>query len=106
MANTARGSARQGFSSVANNGYLDIRPPVPSLTNAEEWRVLAIHAPESSSIEVYRSDGTNEFMIASNTAGMANFQWVVSRGTYLRIKNVSGATAYLGYDCYVSMEEN
>jgi hypothetical protein len=106
LANLLKGSARQGWASTADGNYLDIRPPAPSLTNAEEWRVLAIHAPETASIEVYRTDGSNEELIASNTGGFANYQWVVGRDNYLRVKNVSGSTVYLGYDAYVSMEEN
>lgn len=45
-------------------------------------------------------DGTNDIKIdpTENSGGWRNFKFNLTNAIYLKVKNVSGATVYLGYD--------
>jgi hypothetical protein len=82
------------YSSIANNAFLTIQPP-----STEEWVVFNIYAPVGTSTELYVSDGTTDTKIdTDNTGGWRNYKFNVANDQFLKVKNVSGSAAYLGFD--------
>lgn len=95
--------AYQGLTSVANGGFLDIRP-----TGTQEAVIHNLYYQDN--VEVYWYDGTNAIKFDSdggaNAAGggnMLSVQWHVSNAFWVRVKNVAASGAKLiGYDGVVS----
>lgn len=94
----AVGDATTGLSSIANNAYLDIQAGI-----GVEWIIHNIYYPDA--VEIYLTDGTNEIKFDFDTSSGARLGYVfhVTNGHYLRVKNVSGATMYIGYDGVVTV---
>jgi len=89
----AVGDVKSDLQSVANGNYLDIRPP-----SGEEWVIHNIY--HSDDAELYFSNGTDEIRFSSHSGegGWIGYFFHVTNSHYLRVKNVSGATALIGYD--------
>ena len=82
--------------SVANAGFLDIRPAA-----LHEVVIHNIYWVNGSDVEVYRSDGTgNEVKVqATNNDGLIAFYAFHCDNTQrLRIKNISGGGIYMAAD--------
>lgn len=89
----AAGDAKCALTSVASGAYLDIQPSV-----GEEWAVHQLfHGAEA---ELYWSDGTNQILVASDTAEGAwlNNFFRCTNTLYLRIKNTNAGSKYQGYN--------
>jgi hypothetical protein len=88
----AVGDAVLVHSNVANDNYLTIQP-----ASGDEYIITNIWA--AGAIEVYMSDGTNNVLI-ENTAvepySFNNYKWIASNSYYLKVKNVSGGSVYIG----------
>jgi hypothetical protein len=93
----AIGDVTIALSPVADDGYLDIQPG-PGV----EWVIHNILAPIDTAVELYLSNGTNEIKVDEHSAGFVDVHFHCTNSIYYRIKNVSGATAYLGYDGVVT----
>ena len=81
---------------VADDGFLDVRPG-----SGVEWSIHNLFA--AGAAELYFYDGTNSILIDSGGSGTTSgISWTgmvfeVTNSIYLRVKNVSGSTANLGY---------
>ncbi len=79
--------------SVANNSFLTARP-----ASGAEWAIREIWG--AGNLEVYRSDGAREVEVGALTGSayeLGGLLLLVTNGVYVKIKNVSGGTVYLGY---------
>jgi len=78
---------------LANGGYLDAKPAA-----SHEATVHNIY--HESDVELYWTDGTNEFKIDADTSfgAYAYYAFHVTNSIYLRIKNVAGSAKDLGFD--------
>lgn len=84
--------------SVTNGGYMTIQP-----SGTTEWGIQNIYIPYGVECELYRTDGTNEILLYKLTDTIQFTQPLNSTlSIYFRVKNVSGASAYMGYDGKVS----
>jgi len=83
--------------SVAAGAYLTIQPP----TN-EEWVIHNIYHEGSIQVELY--DGTNSlvFIEESGRGVLAYFDFHVTNGIYLRVKNTESSAKLVGYDGVVT----
>jgi hypothetical protein len=79
--------------SVANNGFLDIRPP-----SGQEWTIQNLEY--SGAVELYKTDGTTSIKVDSDTSGggMVGRYYNATNTVYWQLKNVSGSAANLSYD--------
>lgn len=77
--------------------YTDIRPP-----SGVEWVIHNIYY--SAAVEIYRTDGTNEIKIDSDSAAGCRMgtAFHVTNSYYLRLKNVSLGACYFWYDGIVT----
>lgn len=93
----AVGDATVGLSSIASASYLTIQPGA-----GVEWIIHNLYYPDA--VEIYLSDGTNEikFDFDISAGGRLGYVFHVTNTHYLRVKNVSGATMYIGYDGVVT----
>jgi hypothetical protein len=89
----AIGDAVNGLSSVANNAYLDIQP-------GTGFEYIIHNLYFEGAVEMYFSDGTNNIKFDSDTAAGGRLAYVFhsTNSKYLRIKNVSGTTKFIGFD--------
>lgn len=80
---------------VANTGTLDIRP-----TAGIEWTVHNIYYNAGTTIEFYKTDGTNAIKFDSDTSAGARLGAVFhcTNTQWIQIKNTSGAAVLVGYD--------
>lgn len=94
----SRGDIVTAHSSVTTGTYLSIQP-----SGTIEWGIQNIYADESVGWQLFRTDGTNEILLG-NFSGMLQFAQPLNptNSIYFRIKNVSGSTAYFGYDGKIS----
>ena len=109
MANYSEGSARMAWTEIADDAYLDVRPDAYALgnSNPEEWRILSLSFGDDVDVEIYHTDGANEDMLFEVAGGyMSGLQFMATRDLYYRVKNVSGASKYIGYNCVVTKERN
>lgn len=84
-------------SSIADTAYLTVQP-----TSGTEWIIHNIYLPAGSSVELYRTDGSNDIKIDSGTDSWTGCVFHVTNGIYFKVKNVSGGAIYLGYDGVIS----
>lgn len=83
-----------GLTQETNGSSLTIQP-----SGTIEAVVHNIYVPEGSAWELYRTDGSNPIKIDHDAAtGRYNLQIHVTNAQYLTLKNVSGATIYMGVD--------
>lgn len=89
----AKGDVWTYQASVANGAYQNIQPGVG-------YEAHICNFWGSGAIEVYQYDGTNEVLVNevnSSPYAIAKFIYPVNNTYYLRIKNVSGGTIYVGF---------
>lgn len=90
---------QEGPTSIADAGFLDIQPAA-----SVEWVIHNVYVPLDVDVEFYYYDGTNSILFDSDavdgTRYMLNLH--VTNGTRVRVKNVSGASAYLAADGIVT----
>lgn len=81
------------ITSVANNGFLDVRPGVGV-------EVVIHNVYVGGAWELYKSDGVNQILLDSGTAsnGPVSAALHATNTRYLRIRNVSGAAAFFSAD--------
>jgi len=81
--------------SVADDGYLDVQPSA-----GIEWIIHNLFVPDSiaGGVEVYSYDGTSAILVGTFTSTQMMVNFHCSNTFYLRMKNVSGSSADLGYD--------
>lgn len=96
----AAGSVVTNLESVADNAYLTIQP-----ADGDEWVINNLYY--AGAVEIYRYDGTNSILIDSPTAAGALLSCNLrcTYGDYVRVKNVSGDAAILGYDGIMTINE-
>jgi len=78
---------------VLNNAYLTIQP-----SSGDGYMIMNIWA--SGEIEIYMFDGLNEVLVESidtSPYALALYKYLVTNSHYMKIKNVSGGTANIGY---------
>ncbi len=79
------------MSSISNGNYLTIQPSV-----GVEWVIHNILA--NGNIELYKTDGANQILIASDFESLLMLRLHPNSTYYYEVKNISGATMYIGYD--------
>jgi hypothetical protein len=90
----AVGDVKSGLSSVAANGYLDIRPPT-----GEEWVIHNIY--HAYDVDLAFTDGTNVLTFDTDTGGgvYAKYAFHVTNSLWIRVVNKDTVNARLiGYD--------
>ena len=89
----ALGSVITDMQSVADDAYLTIQP-----ASGNEWIINNIYY--SGAVEIYRYDGTNSILFDSDetAGGLLSCNFRCTNAYYIRVKNVSGDAAILGYD--------
>jgi hypothetical protein len=88
----AVGDAVLLHSSVANDAYLTIQP-----ASGDEYIINSIWA--AGAIEIYMTDGTNNVLVENTAVEPYSFngcKWIASNTYYLKVKNVSGGSIYIG----------
>jgi hypothetical protein len=90
---------QQGPTSIADAGFLDINPGA-----SVEWVIHNVYVPEGTAVEFYYYDGTNSILFDSDSVDGSRYNqnWHVVNGTRVRVKNVSGASAFLAADGIVT----
>lgn len=79
---------------VLNTQYLTIQP-----SGTDIWAIQNIYIPYGVECELYRTDGSSSVLITKLTQSLLSpYTLNVSNSIYFTIKNVSGGSAYLGYD--------
>jgi hypothetical protein len=94
----AVGDAVNAFTSTANNANLDVQPG-----SGVEWFIHTVYGEEAlGAYEIWRGDDasfTNSKKVRTVAAGdVHGLTYRVTNAKPMRIKNVSGATQFLGYD--------
>ncbi len=94
----AAGDVVTDLQSVADDAYLTIQP-----ASGNEWIINNIYY--SGAVEIYRYDGTNSILFYSDSTagGLIYCNFRCTNGDYIRVKNVSGDAAILGYDGIVTV---
>lgn len=93
----AVGDVASALSSVASGSYLDIQPG-----SGVEWVIHNIYHEDSVQLEYY--DGTNS-LIFDVDYGMGIWAWYEFHCTNtrrIRVKNLSSASKFIGYDGVVT----
>jgi hypothetical protein len=91
----AVGEVINSVASVANNAYLTMQPGAGA-----EWTIDSI-ATASVTCTLYMTDGSND-VIMDVTGSWTNLNIRVTNTYYLRVKNTSGGTVYMGFSGWVS----
>ena len=86
--------------SVADDGYLNAMAPSADA----EVIISNIYVPFGTTIEVYRYDGTNSILFLTASESILDVSFHCSYTNYIRIKNVSGSSAYISFDGMVVYE--
>lgn len=88
-----------GPTSVNDAAFLDIQPGA-----AVEWVIHNVYVPEGTAVEFEYFDGTNLISFDSDDVDGSRFNqnWHATNGTWVRVKNVSGAAAFLAADGMVT----
>lgn len=90
------GDSVSDLQSLASDGTLDIQPAVGA-----EYLIHTIFSGQGKALEVYVAGAGSPTLYAlvdSLSGGSAHSLTLrVTNSTYLRLKNVSGGTAYVGY---------
>jgi len=79
--------------STADAAHLDLQPSA-----GVEVVVHNIYIPEGTPVELYYYDGTDTIKHLTAFSSLYNVQFHCTNGTYIRVKNVSGAAAILAAD--------
>lgn len=89
------GDAVNNIEAVTDDGYLDIHP-----TAGIEWIIHNLFIPDgiAGGVEVYAYNGTLSVLIGTFTSTQMLVNFHCTNTDYIRIKNVSGSSADLGYD--------
>ena len=84
-----------GHENVADDGFLNVQPSA-----GIEWIVHNLFIPDgiAGGVEVYSYDGSSSILIGTYTTSQIMVNFHCSNTFYLRMKNVSGSAADLGYD--------
>lgn len=84
---------------IADTAELLIQP-APGV----EWLIHNVYF--SGAVQLYKTDGLLEILFDSDSSAGARlgFVWNVTNGTYLKLRNASGAAADLGYDGVITKE--
>jgi hypothetical protein len=87
------GEVVHSLDEIADDAYMSIQPAADI-----EWMITNIY--HAGAAELYIYDGTDESLVDSDPAGgvWANYKFFLTNGHYLRIKNVNGGAAVVGYD--------
>lgn len=82
-----------GLSSVLDGAYLDIQP-------AANHEAVIHNIHYAGAVEIYWYDGANEILIDSAAAAGSHsfYAFHVNNTHRVRVKNVSGGDALIGYD--------
>lgn len=82
-----------------DNAYLDVQPGA-----GVEWVIHNIYY--AGAAELYKYDGSNTILFDSSASAGAhlNVRIHLTNGDYMRIRNVSGGAAIVGYDGIITAE--
>jgi hypothetical protein len=93
----AQGDSVNGNVSVAYTAFMTIQPG-----SSIEWIIHNIHAPNTSDVELYVTDGSNDILIDGQIGSWLGFNFHLTNSNYIKVKNTSGGTIRMGYDGIVS----
>lgn len=80
-------------SSIANDAYLTVQP-----LSGDAYMIVNVWS--GGAFEIYMYDGTNEVLveeIGASPYSLNLYKFFVNNSYYMKIKNVSGGTVYVGY---------
>jgi hypothetical protein len=89
----AIGDIYTDLQTVTSGNYLDIQP-------ASGYEAVVHNIYYADDVELYRTDGSNNILVDSGTgSGMFNNLAIhVSNVQYVKVKNTTAASKYVGYD--------
>ena len=94
----AIGDVVSAHTNILNGLFLTIQP-----SGSAQWGIQNLYVPAGVECEFYRTDGTNDILLFSLTDTIQFSQPFNPTNTiYFKLKNVSGSSAYLGYDAKIS----
>lgn len=79
--------------STADAAHLDLQPSA-----GVEVVVHNVYLPEGTKVELYYYDGTDTIKHLTTYTSLYNVQFHCTNSVYIRVKNVSGASAILAAD--------
>lgn len=87
------------WASKANNATTDVQPG-----SSIEWLIHTLLSGSAKSVEVYMTEDGSTFTLVDTIAGgsVHGLTWRLTNTTWMRLKNVSGGTAYVGYQGVVT----
>lgn len=93
------GDGKNGIFSLAASAIATIQPP-----SGEEWVVRDIQPAGASTLTVSVYDGTNAAVVRTSDSCMWNrkMSLFITNGAYLRLQNISGASAKYTYSAMVT----
>jgi len=89
----ALGSVVSTQQSIDHGASLSIKPSI-----GNEWVIHNVYVPNGSQVELYWTDDINDTLQDTNDGAWLNYHFHVTASNYLKVKNVSGGTIYIGYD--------
>lgn len=99
----AVGDAVVNWSEVTSNGTVDVRPG-----SAVEWLIHTVMSQSGKSMEIYLTDpgSPTAFTLVDTLVGgsVHGLTFRLTNSYWMRLKNVSGGVAYLGYSGVVTNE--
>ena len=88
----AVGDAVSGYASVANNGTTTIQPGA-----SIEWLIHTLFSESGAQLTVQMTDGTDKTVDVLAGGSVHGLTWRLTNSIYMKIKNTSGGTVYIGY---------
>jgi len=89
----AIGDVVSGLSSVAADGFLDIRPGA-----GEEWVIHNIYHEDAVELSFYDGSNTITFDVDTGPGVWAWMEYHCNNTRRLRVKNIATASKLIGYD--------
>ena len=90
---------QEGPTSITDTSFLDIQPGA-----GIEWVIHNVYVPVGTDVEFEYFDGTNIIKFDEDAVDGTRFMvnWHVTNTSRVRVKNVSGGTAFLAADGIVT----
>lgn len=95
----AFGDTVTNWASAASNGTMDVRPGA-----GVEWLITTLVSGSGKAMEVYLTEDGSTFTLADSLLGGSQHRltYRLTNAFWMRLKNVSGGSAYIGYQGVVT----